>query len=271
MMAYPPRPIAFVLASTDHGTMIVNRFDYKMFEPGKAYGVGITLLGTSSYDPYEVSVVAGLLNERRRHFGDGVRLLDIGANIGVFTVEWAKHMTGWGNVLAFEAQERLFHALAGNIAINNCFNARPIWAAVANESGVIGMPVPNYLEPGSFGSLELRPRERSEGIGQPVDYDEAGLVDVTAVTVDSLDLDRLDLMKVDVEGMEMEVLEGARRAIEQHLPIMMIEDVKIDRDELWRFLDGFGYKLFPAGMNVVAIHPTDRSIHSVRQNPPSPA
>ncbi len=59
-------------------------------------------------------------------------------------------------MLAVEAQERIFHALAGNIAINNCFNARPMWAAVTREPGVMRIPVPNYFIPASFGSLALR-------------------------------------------------------------------------------------------------------------------
>jgi FkbM family methyltransferase len=49
--------------------------------------------------------------------------IDCGANIGTHTIEWAKKMTGWGAVIGIEAQERIFYALAGNIAINNCFNA----------------------------------------------------------------------------------------------------------------------------------------------------
>ena len=67
-------------------------------------------------------------------------------------------MTGWGQVLAFEAQERIYYALAGNIAINNCFNARALHAAVTSEAGRMKIPAPDYLAPASFGSLELRKR-----------------------------------------------------------------------------------------------------------------
>ena len=135
----PPtsRQIAFVLASTEHGAMILNRFDYRETTPGRGIGVGMTLLTNSWYEPDEAATVATLLDARRQHFGDGVNVLDIGANIGVFTVEWAKHMAGWGRILAFEAQERIFHALAGNVALNNCSNARPFWAAVTSKPGVI--------------------------------------------------------------------------------------------------------------------------------------
>jgi FkbM family methyltransferase len=82
-----------------------------------------------------VDFAAGLLTLRRQYYGDGVVAIDCGANIGVFTLEWARAMTGWGSVIAVEAQERIYYALAGNIAINNCFNARAVLAAVADKPG----------------------------------------------------------------------------------------------------------------------------------------
>ncbi len=259
-MAQGQSRIAFILASTSHGAMIVNRFDYRLMEPNKVYGVGIQLLNNSTYQPDEIALVTTLLDKRRQYFGDGVSVLDIGANIGVFTVAWAKHMVGWGHVLAIEAQERIYYALAGNIAINNCFNARAICAAVTNQRGAMRIPVPNYLAPGSFGSLELRQNENNEYIGQPIDYREDRMTSVTAVSVDSLGMRRLDLMKVDVERMELEVLQGAREAIDRHHPILIVENLKSDRAGLRDCLDSFGYKYFVSGMNFVAIHPSDPSI-----------
>lgn len=107
-MAYPPRKLAFVLAPTDQGTLIVNRFDYKMVDAERGFGVGYMLLNQASYDAGEVATAQQLLALRRQYHGDGVFAVDCGANIGVFTVEWAKSMTGWGFVLAIEAQERVF-------------------------------------------------------------------------------------------------------------------------------------------------------------------
>jgi FkbM family methyltransferase len=269
-MRPPRRRIAFILASTNHGTMILNRFDYRMTEPGKGYGAGFMLLNTSEFDMEEARVVIALLDARRRHFGDGVQVLDIGANIGVFTIEWARHMAGWGGVLAIEAQERIFCALAGNIAINNCFNARPMWAAVNNQPGMMRVPVLNPFVPASFGSLELRQRTDAEEIGQNVDYRDDHMVAIPAVSVDSLGLSRLDLMKVDVEGMELEVLEGARRTIERFHPILIVEKIKVDQDALGRYLDAYGYQKLMMGLNVVAIHPTDNS-GQIFARPPAPA
>ena len=174
-MAYPPRKIAFVLASTDHGTLIVNRFDYRMVDADQRLRRRLFLLETSSYEQQEGSTAMQLLALRRQHFGDGVIAVDCGANIGVHTVEWAKGMTGWGFVVAIEAQERIFYALAGNIAINNCFNAHALHAAVGAQNGSLRIPMPNYQAPASFGSLELRQSDDNEFIGQAIDYSEQKL------------------------------------------------------------------------------------------------
>ena len=113
------RKLAFVLTSSNHGTMIVNRFDYRMTGPASGIGVGYQILQSASFDPSEVELALHLLDLRKRFHGDGVVAIDCGANIGVHTVEWAASMTGWGSVVAIEAQERIYYALAGNIAINN--------------------------------------------------------------------------------------------------------------------------------------------------------
>lgn len=248
------RPIAFVLASTHQGTLLVNRHDYRITEQG-GYGLGYQLLGTSSFDQPEVDLVLQLLTFRRQHHGDGVVALDCGANLGVHTVEWAKHMHQWGNVLAFEAQERIFYALAGNITLNNCFNARAIWAAVGSEAGHIGVPIPDYFTPSSFGSLEIRPKPNTEFIGQSIDY---SMTNSTAmIAIDDLNLPRLDFIKIDIEGMEMEALLGAASSIERHRPQMLIEKIKSDEGEISEFLIDAGYQLIPIGINILAIHQSD--------------
>ena len=164
------RKLAFVLASSKHGTMIVNRFDVHMINAQAGYGVGHQILETAAFDPLEVKLAIELLLLRRRHYGDGVVAFDCGANIGVHTVEWAVAMTGWGSVLAVEAQERIYYALAGNIAINNCFNAIALNAAVSSQAGAMKIPSPNYTAPASFGSLELRQRANNEFIGQAIKF-----------------------------------------------------------------------------------------------------
>jgi FkbM family methyltransferase len=263
-MPNQPRKIAFVTAATDHGTLIVNRFDQHIVDTRAAYGVGYQLLDRASYDPSEVNLVLSLLDLRRQQYGDGIVAIDCGANIGVHTVEWARHMTGWGVVLAFEAQERIYYALAGNLALNNLFNARAIHAAVTAQPGMMKIPSPNYSVPGSFGSLELRKRDNTEFIGQPIDYSDGKLVEVRAVNLDSFNFGRLDLIKIDVEGMELDALEGAAKSVGAYHPILLVEMIKTDREKLRAWMDGFGYTVLTSGMNFLAIHKTDKCLPHIK-------
>lgn len=234
-----PKNNPFVLVSTDFGTMIVNRFDYKNTETG-TFGVGHNLLTHSVFDPAEINLVMQILELLRSYRGDNVVMLDGGANIGVHTLSAARLMYGWGNVISIEAQERLYYALAGNITINNLSNARAIWAALSDTAGSITVPVPDYTTPSSFGSLELIQSETSEDIGQNVTLLSQI---IPAITIDSLNLDRLDYLKLDVENMELIVIAGAIETIKRCNPIVQIEVLKTDRNLIEAKMTELGYEI----------------------------
>jgi FkbM family methyltransferase len=262
-MRNPDRKLAFVLAGCDHGTLIVNRLDYHMLSQHAGYGVGFEILEKGTFQASEIDSTLTILDLRRKHWGDGVVAIDCGANVGTHTIEWAKKMTGWGIVIAIEAQERIFYALAGNIAINNCFNAQAIHAAVSEKNGTMTIPLPNYLAPASFGSLELKQRDNPEFIGQVIDYSSQNLATVRTLSLDSLNLPRTDLIKIDVEGMELEVLRGAAKSIERSKPILFVEAIKVDKDELRAALEGFGYLVYKSGQNYLAVHASDEAAKHV--------
>jgi FkbM family methyltransferase len=249
------RPLPFVLVSSDHGTMIVNRNDYCTDGAGHFWGVGHHILETGSHDPNEVGLLIALLQRRRKYFGDGVVALDCGANIGVHTVECARAMHGWGEVIAFEPQEKIFYALAGNVIINNCLNVSVRNCAVGAHCAQIEIPEPDYLAPGSFGSLELKKTIGTEFIGQEIDYTKTR--PVTQISIDSLRLKRIDLVKIDVERMEEEVLRGAIESIAKHTPIMMIEILKSGAATIERVLSSVGYKCHLLNAMLLAVHAND--------------
>jgi FkbM family methyltransferase len=262
-MADGLRKLAFVLAASRHGTMIVNRLDYRMINANEGFGVGLQILEKGAFDPEEVKLAVGLLAARRRHHGDGVMAIDCGANIGVHTIEWAVAMTGWGSVFAIEAQERIYYALAGNIAINNCFNAMALHAAVSSEPGVMTIPNPNYMLPSSFGSLELRQSANNEFIGQAINYTE-NTAEIRKVTIDEFDLPRVDFIKLDVEGMELEALAGAEKTITSRRPILLVEKIKTNAEQLHRWFGDRGYVLREAGLNILAIHSDDKTLGELK-------
>lgn len=248
------RPIAFVICSTNHGTMLVNKNDYYLIDKENGYGVGYGLFKYSVHEPDETEIAMELLKLRKHYYGSNVVAIDCGANIGTHTIGWSKLMYEWGSVISFEAQERIFYALAGNITINNCFNARAIWAAVGERSGCIEVPLVDYFSPSSYASLELVKKESTEFIGQNVDYDKTQTVKM--VCIDELELERLDFIKIDVEGMEIDVLKGAKKTIQKTRPQMMIEKIKSD-EQIISFLSELDYKLFSLTRDILAIHKND--------------
>ena len=139
MLAPRPLPISYVLTSTNHGTIITNRFDFKerMDHLGnRAFsGVGVELFESSTFQRKEIEIafifLQKILQERSSSKNkEEILVIDCGANIGIHTIEWANFINFFGSVISFEAQEKIYYALAGNIAINNLFNVKAINAAV---------------------------------------------------------------------------------------------------------------------------------------------
>lgn len=247
-------PIPFVLAASNHGPMIVNRLDFHQLPNGATYGVGHQILTRGAYDPGEIDEVLEILAKRHQNLGSGVVALDCGANIGVHTVEMARYMRNWGQVIAIEAQERLYYALCGNIALGNLFNASAILGAVSSTEGWLDIPKPNYNKPASFGSVELVRRPSTEYVGQSISYAWRDCQRVRTVTIDSVcaGLGRVDFIKIDIEGMEIEALRGAERTLGQFRPVLLIEWIKSNRDELQSFLESKGYLIEEHGANLLA-------------------
>jgi hypothetical protein len=64
--------------------------------------------------------------------------------------------------------------------------------------------------------------------------------------------------------MEIAVLTGAKRSISEHKPMMLIEKIKTNEQELLAFLANSAYTVFPFGNNVIAVHKTDPGLQLIR-------
>ena len=78
------------------------------------------------------------------------------------------------------------------------------------------------------------------------------------VSIDSLKLPKVDFIKIDIEGMEMEALAGARKTLNKHKPMLLVEHMKSDEVRIKAFLEDSGYNLFQIGINLLAVHKTDK-------------
>ncbi|MDB5803040.1 MAG: FkbM family methyltransferase [Betaproteobacteria bacterium] len=226
-----------MLVNSTLGLFIINRNDT---------GVGGQLYNYDSYAPEEVEVMQKLVLAAP---ADPV-VLDIGANIGIVTLELARAAGPRGLVHAFEAQRAMFHMLAGNVALNGLENIHCHHMAVGARAGSARIPRIDYHQRGSFGSLELN-RETQSDLGQQAlggEFEEAPMD-----TIDAMNLARVDMIKIDVEGMEAEVLAGAERTIRAHRPLMYVEHLKSGAAVLGPLLHAMGYTLYDAYENFICV------------------
>ncbi|KVE31737.1 methyltransferase FkbM [Burkholderia sp. TSV86] len=249
--------VSYILASTIHGTLIVNRNDENQNDKYGIYGVGWNILETGAFYKNDIDLLVAILKLKKSLMNGKRKIvaIDCGANIGVHTVEFARALEGAGEVISIEAQRPVYYALCGNIAINNCLNVEAKNAAIGDTNGTLKIPNVDYHKKSSFGSLELIEGKGNEDIGQCVDYNSG--YDVPLITIDSLNCSEIDLVKIDVEGMEMSVLKGASKTLNSSRPVMFVEKIKSDFDEMLMYLASKKYRIHDLGDNIIAVSDED--------------
>jgi FkbM family methyltransferase len=164
----------------------------------------------------------------RRALHDGGLFIDVGANVGTYTI-WAAELGA--EVIALEPAADTFELLQENIALNG-YQVTAVQAAAGDHCGTAGFT--SGLDAGN----RIAPD---------------GPVMTELVTVDSLIGDRrVTGMKVDVEGFEIDVLRGAARALADHrIGLIQIEwnemstvALGTDRRPVAELLASHGYRLY---------------------------
>jgi FkbM family methyltransferase len=138
--------------------------------------------------------LAAQISAALRLFGDNATFVDVGANVGVFSLLAAS--LGVKHVVAVEPIAEHVAMLKESIRRNGFDAIRVVGAAASNRSGSTEM----FMSLGNRGGSSLL---KPEGDSTRVQVQLARLDDVVA-------LERIDVLKVDTEGSESCVFAGAR-------------------------------------------------------------
>lgn len=180
------------------------------------YALGTGLLSTrygaavfeAAYWWYKLRIEARDTDLLRAYVGDGGNVIDVGANIGFFTLKFASWVGASGRVFAIEPEPNNFARLSERVRREG-YSSRVCLAEAAAAEG-----------PGEL-RLAVNP-------GNPMDHrlaDEG--LSVRAITLDDLcagaGWPTICLVKIDVQGAEARVIGGARQLLTCSSPAIFVE------------------------------------------------
>jgi FkbM family methyltransferase len=179
--------------------------------------VSSTLINNSIYEPYYFDFISdNLINL------EGTEIIDIGANNGHFTIEFAHYVGDTGKVHSFEPQRIIFQQLCGNVFLNGLDNVYTYNIALGDENSITRVEKPNYFNEGyvNFGDVHVIKDQNIES------------EEVQVKTLDSYTFKNVNLIKIDAQGFEPYILSGAVNTINKHRPYIFIE---IEEDQLKKY------------------------------------
>lgn len=168
--------------------------------------------------------------------GDWV--LDIGANVGQYTLKFSSLVGDAGRVIAFEPVPDTLELLSANVCFAGARNVSLVNAAASESTQVLGIDIPR-LETGLDNYYMAHISDTQTDLN------------VLCLSIDSLNLpDKVSLVKIDAEGHDFFVLQGMKNLLEQSRPVLFIED---SSEQVVDFLSALGYKMrkLPGSPNAI--------------------
>ena len=175
--------------------------------PGNEMSRSIFVSGL--YDPNELSLLKQILKP-------GMTFVDVGANVGLYTLFGARCVGPDGRVIAIEPSRREVGIVRGQVALNGLQNVTLLPIAVSDREGeaellVAPLEKSGHNTLGAFGfDTVLDHRERVEMRRLDDVLREQGV-------------ERVDVIKMDIEGAEEAALRGAVETLRRDGPVLFLE------------------------------------------------
>jgi len=196
---------------------------FSLFRPGKVTVLGHVVwlddkdtleLGTHGvYEPFETNLFL-------KEIKPGQTVVDVGANIGYYTLLAARLVGPEGKVYAFEPDPTNFALLQKNVEANGYTNVVLSTHALSHRNTKAKL----YLNPANRGDHRIY----DSGVGRET-------VPIDTVTLDSYlgkKARKVDFIKMDIQGAEPLALEGMKRTIKANKGLKLITEFSPDSIKL---------------------------------------
>ncbi|MBD0303925.1 MAG: FkbM family methyltransferase, partial [Tolypothrix sp. T3-bin4] len=170
----------------------------------------------------------------------GMTVIDVGANVGVYTFSAALQVGAEGCVLAVEPFSGCVRCLQETCRINQLSWVKVCAGAASDRNGKVKLALHTASE------LNEVVSDDTEETMKPGTFEE-----VACFTLDSLieqeSVNQVNFLKIDAEGHEIKVLEGCDRILKEFSPTILYENIagrKGSNLAVADFLKSRGYQLF---------------------------
>ncbi len=166
-------------------------------------------------------------------------VIDVGANVGVYTFSAAQRVGETGKVIAIEPFKACVNCLQETSRINQLPWVKIYEAAASDHCGSAKLSLHNTSELNEVIS------------DNSPNYDLANTVTIQCLTLDSLieteNLTRVDWLKIDAEGHEIKVLQGAERLLTEFKPNIIYENIAGahgSNGAIMQYIQAKGYQVY---------------------------
>lgn len=228
---------AFARLTTLGRAFVDDIFGHRMYANPDDAGLSIAEVA-----PFKLETLGGEYGFLRRTIKRGQTVLDIGANVGLFTLLFARAVGSAGRVYAFEPGPLSFGLLKANIAINQYQHVIAENAAVLDCSGEVEL----------FVSRSGESDNRVVGVAAEDNSRYKTIVRCLAID-DYLPRDTsIDFIKIDVQGAEFNVLKGMEKTIDSNHELQIVleyapgsfELSDVDPKAYFAFMRGHGFSIY---------------------------
>lgn len=184
----------------------------------------------------------------------GMTVIDVGANVGVYTFNAALQVGSEGRVLAVEPFSGCVRCLQETCRINQLSWVTICAGAASDRNGTLRILL--------HSASELNEVVSDDVIANAL---TGSFEEVPCFTLDSLiereNLKKVDFLKIDAEGHELAVLEGSNQILTQFFPVILYENIGGSRgsnSQVAEHLKNKGYKLFryqPYKQELIPVNP----------------
>ena len=159
-------------------------------------------------------------------------VFDIGANIGAFTVPFAKKVGDFGEVYSFEPQKLIYEILNENVNKNKLKNVKVFNIGVGKKEEELELNDIDYSKVGNFGGVSFK--YESSSFTKNIKNKK---YKVKVKNLDQLtEIKKCNFIKMDVEFMELEILTGGKNFLKKFRPILWIENHELYPNKINKFL-----------------------------------